>query len=357
MKHVRCAAVAAVGLCLAVASGCSSFARPHASNLPEAPSAADRVPYPVVLVHGFAGFSNFGWLGVAYFNEIERAYREKGVVVSAPAMPPYNSSEVRARYLAAAVDDVLAKTGAKKVHLIGHSQGGIDSRFLVNVMGYGDRVATLTTVSSPHRGTPVADQAQHVPPFFLQSVFWMMASVNGAPPGVDLGEIDSRAALKTLSTSGMEAFNTRFPDDPRVPVFSLAAVVGTPRDGSCDDGAWGGLRGQAAPQVWLTPTWTLLSGKDPDRAVGNDGVVTVASAKWGTFLGCIPVDHISVVGMDGPTIESPDAAEYAQGELFLEYLSRLRAIEEGAAPSVMTLAPPSSLPKAPARDDNLFAFR
>jgi triacylglycerol lipase len=348
MTRTSCAALVVM---MAMGTGCSSFARPHASNLPEAPALGQQhVAYPVVLVHGFAGFSNFGWMGVAYFNEIERNYRDKGIVVSAPALPPYNSSEVRARFIRAAVDEVLQSTGAKKVHIIAHSQGGLDARFLINVMGYGDRVATLTTISSPHRGTPLADQAQHVPPAMLQSVFWMMASVNGAPPGVDLGEIDARAALQSVSTSGMAHFNKRYPDDPRVPIFSMAAVVGSPRDGSCDDGAWGPLRGQAAPAVWLTPTWTLLSGKDPDRAIGNDGVVTAASAKWGTFLGCIPVDHVSVVGVDGPTLEAPDAAEYAQGELFLEYLERLRAIEHGADASVMTLAPPSSLPRARDRD-------
>ena len=27
----------------------------------------------------------------------------------------------------------------------------------------------------------------------------------------------------------------------------------------------------------------------------NDGLVTVASAKWGTFLGCVPADHLSEV--------------------------------------------------------------
>ena len=33
--------------------------------------------------------------------------------------------------------------------------------------------------------------------------------------------------------------------------------------------------------------------------VGNDGLVPVESAKWGTFLGCIPADHLDEIGQIG----------------------------------------------------------
>lgn len=359
--------MAAAGRAITIAAalglaGCSSLAHPTVANVPTAhPSAAvcNEVPYPVVLAHGFAGFSNFGPIGIAYFNELERLLREEGVPVSTPPLPPYQSSEVRARYLAQAVDELLKQTGAEKVHIIAHSQGGLDGRYLVNVMGYGDRVATLTTVATPHRGTPLADQFQHVPPPLLQSTFWVMASINGAPPGVDLGEIDAAAALHANSTAGMREFNSRWPDDPRVPIFSLAAVAGSPRDGSCDGGAWGPVRGQAAPQLWLTPTWSLLGGTDPDAAVANDGVVPAASARWGTFLGCIPVDHIEVVGAKGVSFQAPDAVDFDQPTFWKEYLARLRGIEQTGDVTVMTSAPPRAMPKrkGPSSDAAFLASR
>ena len=33
--------------------------------------------------------------------------------------------------------------------------------------------------------------------------------------------------------------------------------------------------------------------------VANDGLVPVESAKWGTFLGCVPADHLDEIGQIG----------------------------------------------------------
>ena len=46
------------------------------------------------------------------------------------------------------------------LHIIARtSMGGLDSRFLLsnNLLGLADRVVSLSTVSTPHRGSPVAD--------------------------------------------------------------------------------------------------------------------------------------------------------------------------------------------------------
>src|SRR5215510_6280544 len=48
-----------------------------------------------------------------------------------------------------------------KVHIIAHSMGGLDARYLLcnNLYGLGalDRVVSLSTISTPHRGSQVAD--------------------------------------------------------------------------------------------------------------------------------------------------------------------------------------------------------
>ena len=96
-------------------------------------------PYPIILVHGFSGWMDFG--GVEYFYNVPETLRAAGHDVTAPALPPYDGSDERARVLAAIVDDVLLRTNKQKVHLIAHSQGGVDSRLLVTELGYADRVA------------------------------------------------------------------------------------------------------------------------------------------------------------------------------------------------------------------------
>ena len=48
------------------------------------------------------------------------------------------------------------------------------------------------------------------------------------------------------------------------------------------------------PIKFLVKPFTTLVGCKRDHtspAPANDGMVAVYSAKWGTFLGCIPADH------------------------------------------------------------------
>ena len=65
-------------------------------------------------------------------------------------LPPFNGSGARARVLAGYIDQVLDETNKGKVHLIAHSQGGIDCRQVLGEPGYLDKVASLTTVATPH---------------------------------------------------------------------------------------------------------------------------------------------------------------------------------------------------------------
>ena len=45
----------------------------------------------------------------------------------------------------------------KKIHIIAHSMGGLDSRYMISKLGMADRVLSLTTISTPHHGSPIAD--------------------------------------------------------------------------------------------------------------------------------------------------------------------------------------------------------
>ena len=68
-----------------------------------------------------------------------------------------------AAQLVAHVDEVLARTGATEVDLVGHSMGGLVARYAVEVLGLDDRVANVVTIASPHGGSPFAHLAGMVP--------------------------------------------------------------------------------------------------------------------------------------------------------------------------------------------------
>ncbi len=112
-----------------------------------------RTRYPIVLSHGLFGFKSVG--PVDYWHAIVPALEKDGAKVFATSQSPVNSNEVRGEQLLAQVEEVLALTGAEKVNLIGHSQGGMTVRYVAGVAP--QLVASVTTMGTPHKGTPVAD--------------------------------------------------------------------------------------------------------------------------------------------------------------------------------------------------------
>ena len=121
-------------------------------------------PYPFVLAHGFMGFQMFAGLDFeTYFYDVKANLAAQGEVVDTPEVDPFNSSDVRGAELLTHVEQFLAETGAAKVNIIGHSQGGLDARVVANLRP--DLVASVVTISTPHHGTPIGDIAMK----FLQN--------------------------------------------------------------------------------------------------------------------------------------------------------------------------------------------
>ena len=108
---------------------------------------------PVVLVHGY-GHNRSGWFA------LDRSLRAAGfssvhtmnyVAWGREGVPQL------AQRLADRVAEVLRLTGASKVHLVGHSLGGVLIRWYVQELGGDAFVDTAITVASPHEGTVTAN--------------------------------------------------------------------------------------------------------------------------------------------------------------------------------------------------------
>jgi len=106
---------------------------------------------PVVLVHGFAG-SSTGWFAV------RRALRADGRTVVHFDYPPWAASvDELADRLVDTIEDVLAATGAGKVHLVGHSLGGVIIALALMRDRLAGHVDLVVTLGSPFSGSPWAD--------------------------------------------------------------------------------------------------------------------------------------------------------------------------------------------------------
>lgn len=247
----------------------------------QASSNYDQTKYPVVLVHGFLGFSQL--LGaVDYFYGMPSALTADGATVFTPTVSPLNSNEVRGEELLAEVKTILATTGAAKVNLIGHSQGGPTARYVAAVIP--NNVASVTTIDGVGKGTPVADIVLGTNNYGLAGVV-----VNGIVAAVGTLEqvvstydggypINETASMTSLSTAGSAKFNASYPN-------------GIPTS-ACGNGA-------ASANGQLYYSWTgisqgtnILDPLDPLLVVAsvaflgsaNDTMVGQCSAHFGTVL-------------------------------------------------------------------------
>ncbi|HSN90772.1 MAG TPA: alpha/beta fold hydrolase [Anaeromyxobacteraceae bacterium] len=217
--------------------------------------------YPVVLAHGLFGFDQIrvGFSRQDYFRGVPARLQGEGWVVHRARVASAASVATRADELAAFIRDLPGP----RVNVVAHSMGGLDARYALARLGLADRVASLTTVGTPHLGTPVADLGEELAD---------RARLRGALERMGL-RMD---ALRDLTTERMAWFNREVPDVRGVAYGSVVAVVRRKRD----------------VNPLLLPTYLWLA----ERGGENDGMVPAASQRWGEVLAEIEADHWAQIG-------------------------------------------------------------
>lgn len=110
--------------------------------------------YPILLVHGVF-FRDFKYLN--YWGRIPGELEKNGAVIYYGNHQSADSIEGSARELADRIRQITEETGCGKLNIIAHSKGGLDCRYALSELGISERVASLTTVNTPHRGCLFAD--------------------------------------------------------------------------------------------------------------------------------------------------------------------------------------------------------
>ena len=127
--------------------------------------------YPIVLVHGIV-LKDIAFIRA--FGRIGRALEAAGNSVSTADTDGFGTIETNALLLKAHILRVLETTGAEKVNLIAHSKGGLDAKYMLGRLGMAEKVASLTTLSTPHRGAKIATWIFHLPrPLTKFIAFWV----------------------------------------------------------------------------------------------------------------------------------------------------------------------------------------
>ncbi|KAJ7630758.1 Alpha/Beta hydrolase protein [Roridomyces roridus] len=227
---------------------------------------------PVVFCHGLLGFDSvtigpaIAPMQVTHWRGIKEVLEANGTEVLITRVPATSSPVDRAKVLEEKISSVYP---GRSVHLIGHSMGGLDCRYLTTHLTRRKfKVLSITTIATPHAGSSFADVfLETVGPARMPSVLSLLDLLpNGGGDG---------KAFECLTIESMRRFNEETPDVPGVKYFS-----------------WGATYEPGLIDTWKWPHSVVLEHEGE-----NDGLVSVASAKWGTYLGTLTgVSHLNLVG-------------------------------------------------------------
>ena len=134
---------------------------------------ADRcaTKYPIVLIHG-AGFRDLRW--PVYWGRIPAALEAEGAQIYYGLQDCWASIETNAEQIAQRIDEILLASGAHKVNIIAHSKGGLDAKYMIQQMDMAKQVASLTTLCTPHKGSPIASFVMRFPRAAVKyAAFWV----------------------------------------------------------------------------------------------------------------------------------------------------------------------------------------
>jgi len=251
----------------------------------------------IVLVHGILGFSRAA--GVDYFRGVADHFRQQGHRVVAPTLDPthgiaYRGAQLRDQIAAALNSGALDP--AQFTHIMAHSMGGLDSRWTLspaNPGRIGVRIRSLTTIGTPHEGTPIADlldRPADLAPFphlpFGAADKLLEEALNRLGISLDgLGDLTTQYCL--------QVFNPTYLDNPDVAYYSVAG------------------RGRTRFPPTSAPLLLFHHYIAAHTGDANDGLVAATSAQWGTFDPNLwDVDHTEEVGYNLDNLLSPPDFPY-----------------------------------------------
>ncbi|PCH40383.1 alpha/beta-hydrolase [Wolfiporia cocos MD-104 SS10] len=307
--------------------------------------------YPITLCHGLYGFdvrgpSAFPRLQMHYWSNVLSIIRDKvGAEVLVTSVPSTGSIASRAESL----DRFLKqKAVGRGINFVAHSMGGLDCRHLISHIKPKEYTPlSLTTIATPHRGSPFMDwcreniglgrlrnnektldatehamdddpespsptrpgsqamSSDNTPT--VTTKLWL-ASLSSSFTTRLISFLDFPAYANLTSTYLNTEFNPTTPNHPSVKYFSVAGRI---ENINIFHPLW--LPKMVLDEFEEKERERLRTKGDSRHARkkewGNDGLVTIQSARWGEFLGVLEgCDHWDIRGARGPDVELPSVS-------------------------------------------------
>ena len=216
--------------------------------------------YPVLMVHGM-GFRDHKILN--YWGRIPKELEKMGCRIYFGGQDSNGSIETNAAIIAEKIEEIINEEKTERVNIIAHSKGGLDARYAISSLGMGDKVASLTTLSTPHLGSVTMDKLMKIPSFIMKTGcffadLWFRLLGDKKPA--------THKVLESFTTERAKRFNCENPDRDDIYYQSYAFVMK-----------------KATSDMFMFFTSLFVSVVEGE----NDGLLTPDAVKWGEFRGIV----------------------------------------------------------------------
>lgn len=246
-----------------------------------------KTKYPILLVHGM-GFRDRKILN--YWGRIPKALKKNGNKVYYGNQDANGRIEDNAIVLKDRINQIISETGCEKVNVIAHSKGGLDIRYAVSHFDLEDKVASITTMQTPHNGSKTVDLLLKFPDGMVRLVakiadFWLKLLGDEKPMSYEV--------FHSLTTNDAKEFNSKNIISEKVYGQSYAFLMKN-----------------AFSDIFLFFPYLvvrIIEGK-------SDGLLTPEAVKWGDFRGVVKsntnrgISHCDEVDMRRHRFSKKDGA-------------------------------------------------
>ncbi len=238
-----------------------------------------KTQHPVLLVHGIGYRDDIKFY--LYWGIIPKVLKKNGCNVFLSHQNAFGTHSDNAEQIKQRILKILEQTKAERINIIAHSKGGIECRYLISKLDMADKVSSLTTIATPHRGSILANHVLH----FLCR--WRLAGIANLAVKLYakiLGDVKPNPleAAKQLTPEYMTYFNDGVKNMEGVYYQSYGGMI---------DGSYPRFIGRLKQK--------LIYKTHGD----NDGVVPVSSFIWGDYRGIVSsgnsigVSHLEIIGV------------------------------------------------------------
>ncbi len=260
-------------------------------NVARKEQAICKTKYPILLVHGVF-FRDSEKLN--YWGRIPHELELNGATIFYGNHQSALSIKDSAKELANRINEIVEKTKCEKVNVIAHSKGGLDCRYALANLGIQDKVASLITINTPHRGCKFADylldnMAQSVKQSIANNYNKILKKLGDTNP-------DFIAAVNDLTSSRCEVLDRQMNLPDGIYSKSIGSKLNKAIDGM------------------FPLNFSYLIANKFDGA--NDGLVGVQSFAWGNNYEMVTstdkcgLSHADVIDLTRINIAGFDVREF-----------------------------------------------